>query len=117
MTQSAILAALVAGDPAVGLYVVAACAVLALVLSSAKSVGQALMARQRDRAQSDALLRLANDVEALRREHQILSQDLEARLTRIEQIAEALHIEVERVGEGQRFVSKVLASGSASDAK
>jgi hypothetical protein len=35
--------------------------------------------------------------------------DVEARLDRIEQAVEAIAIEMERVGEGQRFVTKLLA--------
>ena len=37
------------------------------------------------------------------------SFDVEARLDRIEQAVEAIAIEMERVGEGQRFVTKLLA--------
>lgn len=34
---------------------------------------------------------------------------LEARLTRIEQIVESTALEVERIGEGNRFVTKLMA--------
>lgn len=40
--------------------------------------------------------------------------EIEARLERIEQAMEAMAIEMERVGEGQRFVTKLLAERSAS---
>lgn len=117
MQQSGIWAALVAGDNSLGLYAIAACAILALVVTTTtKSVRQALFSRRRDRA-NDALLRLADEVEALRREQQVISHDLGERLTRIEQVAEALNIEVERVGEAQRFVSKLLAARSTGEAK
>jgi len=35
--------------------------------------------------------------------------DLEARLERIEQAVETIAVETERIGEGQRFVTKLLA--------
>ena len=37
------------------------------------------------------------------------SFEIEARLDRIEQAVEAIAVEMERVGEGQRFVTKLLA--------
>jgi hypothetical protein len=39
--------------------------------------------------------------------------ELEARLDRIEQAVETIAIEMERVGEGQRFVTKLLAERPA----
>ena len=38
---------------------------------------------------------------------------LEERLTRIEQAVDAIAVEVERMGEGQRFVTKLLAERDA----
>lgn len=38
--------------------------------------------------------------------------DLEARLQRIEQAIDAMAVEMERVGEGQRFLTKVLADAT-----
>lgn len=40
-------------------------------------------------------------------------QNIEARLTRIEQAVDSIAIEVERVSEGQRFSTKLLADRSA----
>jgi len=40
--------------------------------------------------------------------------DLEARLERIEQAVDSLAIEMERIGEGQRFVTKLLAERPSS---
>lgn len=37
---------------------------------------------------------------------------LEARLTRIEEAVETIAVEIERMGEGQRFVTKLLAEGA-----
>ena len=37
------------------------------------------------------------------------NSDLEARLDRIEQAVDTIAIEMERIGEGQRFVTKLLA--------
>jgi len=39
--------------------------------------------------------------------------DLEARLERIEQAVDTIAIEMERIGEGQRFVTKLLAERPA----
>ncbi len=41
--------------------------------------------------------------------------DIAARVARIEQLAESTAIEVERIGEGQRFTTKLL--GERSDAR
>jgi hypothetical protein len=37
---------------------------------------------------------------------------LEARLARIEEAVETIAVEIERMGEGQRFVTKLLAEGA-----
>jgi hypothetical protein len=42
------------------------------------------------------------------------SREMEARLERIEQAMEAMAIEMERVGEGQRFVTKLMAERGAA---
>ncbi len=39
---------------------------------------------------------------------------VDARLARLEQAVESIAIEIERVGEGQRFVTKVLADRTTS---
>ena len=39
----------------------------------------------------------------------VMSDDLAARLDRIERAVESVAVEVERISEGQRFVTKVLA--------
>jgi hypothetical protein len=41
-----------------------------------------------------------------------MTADLEARLARIEHAMDAMAIEMERVGEGQRFLTKVLSDPS-----
>jgi hypothetical protein len=38
----------------------------------------------------------------------------EERFARLEQTMDAMAVEIERIGEGQRFLTKVLASGDAS---
>jgi len=43
-----------------------------------------------------------------------LSQDIEDRLDRIERAVESIAVEVERVSEGQRFVTKLLAEKAAT---
>jgi len=42
-----------------------------------------------------------------------MSPDLDDRLTRLEQAMDAVAVEVERVGEGQRYMTRVLGSGAA----
>ncbi len=44
-------------------------------------------------------------------------EDIRARLTRIEQVAEATAVEVERIGEGQRFTTKLLSDRNAPASK
>ncbi|GAC1515653.1 MAG: hypothetical protein NVS1B4_07010 [Gemmatimonadaceae bacterium] len=43
-----------------------------------------------------------------------LGSALEERLLRIEQVVEATALEVERIGEGQRFTTKLLVDGPRS---
>lgn len=42
-----------------------------------------------------------------------LSPEIDERLTRLEQAMDAVAVEVERVGEGQRYVTRMLGAGSA----
>lgn len=42
--------------------------------------------------------------------------DISARLERIEQAIEAMSIEVERIAEGQRFVTRLMTEGSSDRA-
>ena len=44
-------------------------------------------------------------------------EEIRARLTRIEQVTDATAIELERIGEGQRFTTKLLSEKSAGAAK
>ena len=57
------------------------------------------------------LPRIIERLDAL--EARIASQSSDARLERLEQSVDAIAIEVERVAEGQRFVTKVLADRPA----
>ena len=41
----------------------------------------------------------------------LLNSDLDTRVARIEQIVESTSFEVERIGEAQRFLTKVLSDG------
>jgi hypothetical protein len=43
-----------------------------------------------------------------------ISSELETRVTRIEQIVESTSYEVERIGESQRFLTKVLTDGKTA---
>lgn len=40
-------------------------------------------------------------------------EDISARISRLEQIAESTAVEVERIGEGQRFTTKLLGDRAA----
>jgi hypothetical protein len=50
----------------------------------------------------------------LRRSSGGISPDVSARLERMEQAMDAIAVEVERIAEGQRFVTKLLAERSNS---
>ena len=47
------------------------------------------------------------------RSPRMLGDDAEARLARIENVVEAMSVEVERIGEGQRFTTKLLSERGA----
>lgn len=103
-------------DP-LALYVVGACAVIALLATSLTARRALAKPRRDDSTGGDAELmsRIAEELEGLRREQHALSADVSAQLARIEQTIECTQVEIERVGEAQRFVSKMLASRSAND--
>ncbi len=42
-----------------------------------------------------------------------ISPEIDERLTRLEQAMDAVAVEVERVGEGQRYVTRILGAGPA----
>ncbi|MEP7380774.1 MAG: hypothetical protein ABI910_03765, partial [Gemmatimonadota bacterium] len=42
-----------------------------------------------------------------------VSREMDERLSRLEQAMDAVAVEVERVGEGQRYVTRILGAGAA----
>ena len=46
--------------------------------------------------------------------HPMVPSGLEARMEHVEQIVEAISLEVERIGEGQRFVTRLLGGRAES---
>ena len=56
---------------------------------------------------------LARRVDALRQQLGAREELTDARLARIEQMIEVLSVEMERVGEGQRFVSRILSNDAS----
>jgi hypothetical protein len=70
---------------------------------------QRLVARQRALKNWGGGAELPVDLTALREELTTLRQAQSETLKRVEQAVEAIAIELERVGEGQRFLTKVLA--------
>ena len=98
--------ALAIAPAAVPLLVTAVVAMVALVTTD--SVRRTM----RDRRRRETLRRLADEIESLRLAHDARQQLLAERLTRMEQALDGLSIEMERLGEGQRFVSRLLSSGS-----
>lgn len=70
---------------------------------------QRLAARQRALKNRGGGAELPADITALREELTALRQDQSEILKRVEQAVDAIAIELERVGEGQRFLTKVLA--------
>jgi hypothetical protein len=70
---------------------------------------QHLAARQRALMNWGGGAELPADIAALREELTALGQGQSETLTRVQQSVDAIAIELERVGEGQRFLTKVLA--------
>lgn len=70
---------------------------------------QHLAARQRALKNRAGGAELPVDITALREELAALGQAQSETLNRVEQAVDAIAIELERVGEGQRFLTKVLA--------
>jgi hypothetical protein len=75
---------------------------------------QRLAARQRALKHGDGGAERPSDVTALREELAALQQAQSETLKRVEQAVDAVAIELERIGEGQRFLTKVLADPSRS---
>jgi hypothetical protein len=84
----------------VGIGIVAIVAILSIAISR----------RRRRTDDDDSSHTFAQQLDALRDELGAREAASDARLARIEQMIEVLAVEVERVGEGQRFVSKLLAN-------
>ena len=93
------------------LAVLAVCAIAAVALSTGTSV----VRRVRHRQQAKLLARALEELESIKRLHGDERQVLDARLTRIEHALDSLAVEMERVGEGQRFVTRLLAPRKAED--
>lgn len=91
------------------LAILAVCAIAAVALSTGSSV----VRRVRNRAQAKLLARALEELDSIKRLHGDERQVLDARLTRIEHALDTLAVEMERVGEGQRFVTRLLAPRSA----
>ena len=67
----------------------------------------------RKSADTGVIKRLTVEPDALRAAQESLGRGTNDRLTRIEQMIDVIAVEMERVGEGQRFMSKLLADRSA----
>lgn len=59
---------------------------------------------------------LARRIEGARQSESAPSPDVTNRLDRIEHAVEAIAVEVERISEGQRFVTKLMSGRSATPA-
>ena len=70
---------------------------------------QRLMDRQRALKTQDGGAELPSDITAIREEIMALRQGQSEILSRVEQAVDGIAVEMERVGEGQRFLTKVLA--------
>jgi hypothetical protein len=97
---------MIAPDALNTLGVVAVAAVTTIGLIAAAATRRGRRGGAGDRV---AIREISSQLDALRDELDARAVNTDARLNRIEQIVESLAIEVERVGEGQRFVSKLLA--------
>lgn len=85
--------------------VLAVCAIAAVALSTGRSVA----ANVRNRRNAKLLARALEELESIKRFHDDDRQLLNDRLTRIEHALDTLAVEMERVGEGQRFVTRLIA--------
>jgi len=85
--------------------VLAVCAIAAVALSTGKRVAASV----RNRREAKLLARALDELESIKRLHDDDRQLLNARLTSIEHALETLTVEMERVGEGQRFVTRLIA--------
>lgn len=70
---------------------------------------QRLMDRQRALKAQGGGAELPSDITAIREEIEALRQGQSEILSRVEQAVDGIAVEMERVGEGQRFLTKVLA--------
>ena len=91
------------------LPLLAVCAIAAVALSTGTSVVRNLA----NRKQAKLLARALEELESIKRLHDDERRVLDARLTRIEHALDTLAVEMERVGEGQRYVTRLLAPRSA----
>lgn len=94
------------------LAVLAVCAIAAVAVSTGSRVAGSV----RKQRQGRLLARALEELESIKRLHDHERQSLNERLTRIEHALDAMAVEMERVGEGQRFVTRLLSS-RATDAR
>jgi len=87
------------------LVILAVCAIAAVAASTGSRVAGVV----RNRRQRSRLARALAEVESIKRFHDHERQTLNERLTRIEHALDVMAVEMERVGEGQRFVTRLLS--------
>lgn len=98
----------IATAPPFVFIVVAVCAIAALVLSTVDSA----LRNGRNRRQAKLLASALEEFKSLKQNDGDERRLLDARLIRIEQTLDQLAVEMERVGEGQRFVARLLTPRS-----
>ena len=82
---------------------------LAIVAVVIVTVGARARRADGDAADTSVIRRLTVELDALRAAQESLGRGTNDRLTRIEQMIDVIAVEMERVGESQRFMSKLLA--------
>ena len=101
-------------DTGVLTLVVSCLAIVAVVLVTVSArARRARSGEPRKSADTGVIRRLTVELDALRLAQESLGRGTNDRLTRIEQMIDVIAVEMERVGEGQRFMSKLLADRTA----
>lgn len=91
--------------PPVTLAMLAACVIAAVALTTVSSVIRTV----RSQRQAKLLARALQELESARQLHDGERDILDERLRRMEHALEVLTVEMERVGEGQRYITRLLS--------
>lgn len=91
------------------LTLLAACVIAAVALSTVSNIVRTV----RSRRQARLLAHMVEELESIKRLHDGERNSLDARLTQIQHALDAVAVEMERVSEGQRYVTRLLSPPTA----